>query len=478
MPPLARTLRTSIVTAATIAALAANAEPIAPQKAARTSQAILSALVETNGVPGMGGAVWQDGAVVWSDAAGLRDIENHIPVDDNTVFRLASVSKVVTAVAAARLVEQGRLNIDAPVQTLVPGLSPQWPAITSRQLAAHISGIPHYQDEDDDRGGVRYATVADAVKIFKDRQLLSAPGTKYSYSSWGYTLLSAAIERAADKQFLDFLSADITRDLAIGRDATDSANPNATRAYEFNNGRVARAAPHDYSYTWAGGGLGATPRALAEFGGRLLQGALVRRETLQWMWTPAKLENGNDVADDAYRVGFGWRIATDTDGARIVHHAGVALGARSALVLWPEQSFAVSLLSNALWVSSIEQSAAMLAAPFKPTPPTLNARACPLTGTRYEGRFGDVAIRGASQFRMDDGICIGSIAGDPAMGSYFNNGPQKDLIDLRIIAIDPGTGLARAALVTPNGAYDLRAQPDGSYVASFSSKRSIVLTFR
>lgn len=478
MPPLARTLRISIVAAATIAGLVANAEPIAPQKAARTSQAILSALVETNGVPGMGSAVWHNGAVVWTGAAGLRDIENRIAVDDNTVFRLASVSKVITAVAAARLVEQGRLNIDAPVQTLVPGLSPQWPAINSRQLAAHISGIPHYQGEDDDRGDVRYATVTDAVKIFKDRQLLYAPGTKYSYSSWGYTLLSAAIERAANKPFLDFLSADIARDLSIGRDATDGKNPNASRAYEFKNGTVARAAPHDFSYTWAGGGLGATPRALAEFGGRVLQGEILRRQTLEWMWTPAKLANGNDVAEDAYRVGFGWRIATDTDGARIVHHAGVTVGARSALVLWPEQSFAVSLLSNALWVSSMEQSAAMLAAPFKPTPPTLNARACPFTGTRYEGRLGDVAIRGAAQFRLDDGICIGRIAGDPAMGSYFNNGPQKDLTDLRIIAIDPGNGLARAALVTPNGVYDLRAQPDGTYVAAFSAKRSIVLTFR
>jgi CubicO group peptidase (beta-lactamase class C family) len=131
----------------------------------------------------MGGAVWRDGKIVWTSAAGYRDLENRIPADENTIFRLASVSKIVAATAAARLAEQGRLNIDAPVQTMVPGLSQQWPAITTRQLAAHTSGIPHYQSEDENRGHTRYPTVADAVKIFNGRQLLFAPGTKYSYSS-------------------------------------------------------------------------------------------------------------------------------------------------------------------------------------------------------------------------------------------------------------------------------------------------------
>lgn len=142
----------------------------------RVSDRIVSDLVATNGVPGMGAAVWIDGRVVWTGSAGLRDIERGLPVDGNTIFRLASVSKVVAATAAARLVQEGKLDPDVPVISMMPLLRSDWSKITTRHLAAHISGLPHYQDADDDRGRVHYATVDDAVRIFAKRDLLFAPG--------------------------------------------------------------------------------------------------------------------------------------------------------------------------------------------------------------------------------------------------------------------------------------------------------------
>ncbi|MDQ3040033.1 MAG: beta-lactamase family protein, partial [Pseudomonadota bacterium] len=169
----------------------------ADASASRVSNLILSALVGTNGVPGMGASVWRNGDVAWTGSAGYRDLDLKRPVDANTIFRLASVSKLFAATAAAKLREQGSLNVEAPVRSIVGYLPDRWPAITSAQLAAHTSGIPHYQTADANRGGHRFATVREAVGVFQDRDLLFTPNKSYHYSSYGYTLLTAVVEESS-----------------------------------------------------------------------------------------------------------------------------------------------------------------------------------------------------------------------------------------------------------------------------------------
>ena len=181
--------------------------------------------------------------------------------------------------------------------------------------------------------------------------------------------------------------------------------------------------------------------------------------------------------DGENALGFGWRTGKDFDGDRIAHHAGVTIGARSALVMWPDRSVAVSLLSNALWVSSIEQSAMMIAAPFKPAPAGLVAAICPIKAAQYVGLFGDGRVLGTANFAIEDGVCVGDIAVDKPFGDFFNPFPQKDALKLRVVGIDAEGGLSRAALVTPIGVYDFRARSDGSHSARFGPKRVLSLTF-
>jgi serine beta-lactamase-like protein LACTB, mitochondrial len=447
------------------------------EQAALVSEKILSALIETNGVPGMGAAVWRNGKVVWSGSAGYRDVERKLPVNSDTIFRLASVSKLISVAAAARLKQDKFLDVDQPVASILPYLSNKWAPLTTRQLAAHTAGVPHYQDIDAKRGGIYYTNVRDAVNIFDDRDLLFSPGSKYSYSSWGYTLLSAVVEQRAAMPFVAYVEKRITPGLVIVPDATDSGNTAASKAYEFVDAQARPAAPHDYSYTWAGGGFGATSKSLAEFGGRMMRGKIVSPETFDWMLKPTTLNDGSVAMDGDNVVGFGWRTSKDADGDRVAHHAGVTIGARSALVLWPERSVAVSLLSNALWVSSIEQSAMMIAAPFKPEPAGLVASPCPTKVAHYEGKFGDSRVAGASRFAFENGVCVGEIVLDKLLADYFNAFPQRDALKLRVIGIDPSGGLPRAALVTPIGIYDFRAQADGSYCARFGPKRALSLTY-
>lgn len=113
-----------------------------------------------------------------------------------TLFRIGSVAKSMTAYAAAQLFDTGKLDIDAPVQKYVPDFPEKQSVITSRQLLGHLSGIRHY-GRDEFVSRVHYENVNAGLVIFKDDLLLSAPGEAYSYSSYGYNLLSAVIESAA-----------------------------------------------------------------------------------------------------------------------------------------------------------------------------------------------------------------------------------------------------------------------------------------
>ena len=474
-------MRLSIIPIAALVTATATSAPVAAapdDHAAQVSRRILAALVDANGVPGMGAAIWNGGRLIWTGSAGQRDVERKLPVDEHTLFRLASVSKLLAATAAAKLREQGRLDVDAPVSTIVPYLGNDWPAISARQLAAHVSGIPHYQPIDESRGGHRFASVRESVGVFSGRALLSAPGARYSYSSYGFTLLTAAIEAGSGKSYLDYVADEIVPGIAIGPDATGTGNPNASKAYAVANATVSEVAPHDYSYSWGGAGMGATPAALATFGGRLMTGKIVSRATVDWMLQPGKLADGSNVRDEDYDIGFGWRTQRDIDGERTAHHAGVTGGARSTLVLYPDRGFAVSLLSNALWVSSIGQTAMTLAAPFRPLDANAPPRACPVNAARFEGSFGDKPIAGTARFAIDGGICTGEFSASNALGTWVNGFPQKDAVTLRLIGMDRAGGFSRAALVTPIGAYDLRASgTSDEYQALLAGSRALTLRF-
>ncbi|MGO1068213.1 serine hydrolase domain-containing protein [Lysobacter sp. CA199] len=454
--PLSAVCAIALFSLATPSIAADTCDAPTTDAAAATSQRMLQALVDTNAVPGMGAAVWRNGHVVWTGCAGLRDVEARKPVRRDTVFRLASVSKVIAATAAAKLAEEGRLDIDAPVGGVLPWLPAAWSPVTVRQLASHTSGAPHYAGNDlDVLGHVRYPTARDAVGIFSGRALLSAPGTSYSYSSWGYTLLGAMIEATSGEHFLDYVRRHVTDGLAIGADGDASAKT-ASQLYAIEHGATVRMPRTDMSYTWPGGGLSATPEALARFGGRVLEHRIVGTARWRAMQQPTLLASGAAAHERDYDIGFGWRLGRDADGDRIAHHAGITTGARSVLMLWPEQDTAASVLSNALWVSAMEPTAHLLAAPFRPRPPGLIAADCPasgrMTATLKAARFDLQAT-----FRLERGRCVGELAAPAPLREYFAKASAWPSRSLRIVAMTSDGTLSRAALATPFGLYELRA---------------------
>lgn len=442
--------------------------------AASASQAMLDALIRTNGVPGMAASVWRKGKLVWTGCAGWRDLEARAPVQADTMFRLASVSKVIAATAAAKLNEQHKLDLDAPITQPLPWLRSDWSRITLRQLAAHTSGLPHYQAQDAGLGQRHYASSREAVALFSARELLSEPGTEYHYSSWGYTLIGAAIEAASGQHFLDYVAQQVTPGLSIQGD-TDGQGDRVSQLYDLAGGAHRVAQANDFSYTWPGGGLAGTSDALATFGGRLIQGEIVAPPTFAAMLRPAHFANGAPVADSDYQLAFGWRLSADRDGLAVAHHAGVTSGARSALVLWPQQRAAASVLSNALWVSSIDKTAMMLAAPFLPRPAGLKAAACPISAVAYRGRLGERSFDGRLHFERSHGRCVGELSAANSLGDYFKSAQAWSDRSLTVIGLDPDGDLGRAALVSPYGIYDLRALGAGRFEASLGPQLTLEL---
>lgn len=156
--------------------------------------------------PGMSIAVAVKGRVVWAEGIGLADLEQCVPVTPKTRFRIGSTSKPLTSAGAALLYEQKLLDLDAPIQKYVPEFPDKGVTITTRELLGHLAGIRHYNQEEESKPDHdAYHSVTESLKRFEYDPLIAPPGTKFSYSTYGYVLVSAAMEKAAGKDFLSFM---------------------------------------------------------------------------------------------------------------------------------------------------------------------------------------------------------------------------------------------------------------------------------
>lgn len=361
---LALVRRTPLLAIASLAVLfaseAARAQS-ADAEASRLVREMATQLLSTAPHVGLSVAISRDGRTVFAEGFGYADLESRRPVTVNTRFRAASVSKVIAATALGRLMQERRIDLDAPVQRYVPTYPQKAHAITPRLLAGHISGLPHYTGIDR-RENRFYGSVTDALSVFAHIPQQSPPRTFYQYSTHGFTLLSAAIEGAAGKPFLEYQEEAVLKPLGMtstGPDLRAAPHPEMSTFYYFREGQLAKLTEtEDPSYKWAGGGMTSTPSDLIKLANAYLNGFL-SREVVTEMWQSQRLENGNETG-----VGLAWRRDWDFAGRPVMEHAGSMDGTRSVISIWPEQRAAASLMANREWSSAAELSAHMLALPF------------------------------------------------------------------------------------------------------------------
>ena len=308
-----------------------------------SSEALIRTQMTENPVPGFAIAVMVDGEVVWSDGYGYADLEQQVPMTPYSKLRIGSVSKPMAAAAAMRLLDQGKLNINAPVQEYVSYFPEKRWEVTTRQIAGHLGGIRHYRGEEF-LSTQPYATVEEGLQVFLADTLMHSPGSAFLYSSYGWNLVSAVIEGAANASFLQVLEEEVLDPLGLehtAADYPDSLITQRVRFYERSPGGSFINGPYvDNSLKWAGGGLLSSVIDLVHFGDAHLTEGYLSEAALETLFTSLTLPNG-----EATRYGFGW-FTEMRAGRPYYWHGGGSVGGSTMLIMQPEARVVVATHAN------------------------------------------------------------------------------------------------------------------------------------
>ncbi|HMQ61585.1 MAG TPA: serine hydrolase domain-containing protein [Flavilitoribacter sp.] len=311
---------------------------------------LIQDLMTEQRIPGISITILRNGKTLWSEGFGFADLENQSPViPGKTMFRIGSVSKPFSAAALALLYEAGKVDLDAEVQTYVPYFSRKKYPVTVRQVAGHIAGIRHYRGQEF-LSADRYPSVKESLSIFGGDTLLFEPGTKYSYSSYGWNLISAVIEGASGEDFLTYMQREVFDRLGMDHtspDFNDSIIVGRTRYYAVNDkGNLVNAPYVDNSYKWAGGGFIATSDDVARFADAHMNPGFLKPSTLETWIQSQHLKDGS-----ATNYGIGWGSGKDSDGRPWFGHTGGSVGGITMMRVYPAEKLVIAILSNSSDVS-------------------------------------------------------------------------------------------------------------------------------
>lgn len=339
MLPTIRSL--AVVLGALVSVTLAAQQPLDPA-AIRTFEEFVDREMKRDRMTGLSVAVIR-GDAVWARGFGFAEVENQVPATEKSAYRMASVSKPMTAVAALKLAEMGKLDLDAPVQTYVPYFPKKNKTVTVRQLLSHLGGISHYRNYRVE-GNIREPkTVRESIAIFENFDLINEPGTAYSYSSYGYNLIGAAIEGASGRKYEE-----VMRDLVwkpagmtdTRMDSTADIIPHRVTGYRLENKELKRSSFVDISSRFAAGGTRSTVVDMVRFARALDQGKLLSADSIDRMWTSAQTTAGRLVD-----YGLGWSVFP-VNGHFQVNHSGSQQETRTLLVYFPARDLGIAFASN------------------------------------------------------------------------------------------------------------------------------------
>jgi D-alanyl-D-alanine carboxypeptidase len=295
-------------------------------------------------IPGVSIAIVQDGKVVRAKGYGMANVELSVPATEKTVYQLASVTKTFTAATIMMLVEEGKLGLDDKISKHLSDLPAAWDNVTVRQLLNHTSGIKSY------------TSVRDFFKTarvdYKHRQILDlvakepmdfAPGEKWQYNNTGYFLLGMLIEKVTGKTYGDFLDERIFKPLGMSQTRTNDLHaiiPNRAQGYEWNGGVLRNGEYVSPTQPFSAGMLVSSVSDLVKWDAALATEKLLKKSTLEQMWTPTKTSKGG-VAD----YGFGWQV-DKVNGHRLIAHGGGIPGFSTQISRFPDDKLTVIVLTN------------------------------------------------------------------------------------------------------------------------------------
>ncbi len=295
-----------------------------------------------DGIPGLSVGFIKDD-FSWARGFGYADLENKVLASAESSYRLASLTKTITALAVLQLVEAGKIDLDAEIQTYVPYFPrKKWP-VTIRQLLGHLGGISHYRNYAEEGHIKEPKNTRQALAIFQDFDLVAEPGTRYNYSSYGYNLLGAAIEGAAEMSYGDYIQKYIFEPLGMANSRLDNPLdliPNRVRGYQLVKGELKNSEYVDISSRFAAGGVRSTVVDLLKYARAIIDGQLLKESSWRKMFASMALRNGSFTW-----YGMGWGVQP-WDGHFAASHGGSQPETRTHIHIFPVERLAIAVAAN------------------------------------------------------------------------------------------------------------------------------------
>ncbi|HMF15427.1 MAG TPA: serine hydrolase domain-containing protein, partial [Gemmataceae bacterium] len=328
---------------------------VAPAKAyaeaAKALGSFIAAEVEGKRLPALSVALVEDQQIVWARGFGFADPATSTPATAETVYRVGSVSKLFTDIAVMRLVEQGQLDLDAPVTKYLPDFKPENPftkPITLRQMMAHRSGlvreppVGNYFDPTN-------PTLARMVESLNRTKLVYEPETKIKYSNAAIASVGYVLERTQKEPFAKYLQRTLLDPLGMTSSGFEP-RPDLTKKLAHAvmwtyQGREFPAPTFELGMAPAGS-MYSTVLDLGRFtsvlfaGGEGPKGRMLKKESLEQMWTP-QFKKSDEKTD----FGIGFRI-TEFEGHRRLGHGGAIYGFSTELAALPDDKLGVVVIAS------------------------------------------------------------------------------------------------------------------------------------
>src|SRR3989475_13312300 len=284
----------------------------------------IKAEMQRQHIPGLSLAVLKDGQIILAKGYGFANVEHQVSVKPETIFQSGSMGKQFTATAVMMLVEAGKLSLSDPITKYFSDAPDSWKIITVRHLLTHTAGTTDYPRDFDFR---RDYTEDELLKRAEVIPLSFQPGEKWSYSNLGYVLLGILIHKVSGQFYGDFLQERVFQPLGMTTARIISEAdiiPNRAAGYRLVKGELKNQEWDSPSRnTTADGALYLTVYDMAKWDAALYSEKLLKRSSLQQMWTPVKL-NGGKTQD----YGFGWGFGA-VNGHHIIEHGGAWQGFKS-----------------------------------------------------------------------------------------------------------------------------------------------------
>ena len=292
-------------------------------------------------IPGLALAVIKDGKMVIARGYGFANVEHQVPVKPETIFQSGSTGKQFTATAVMMLVEEGKLTLDDKITKYFPDGPKAWRNITVRHMLTHTSGMTDYPEDFDLR---RDYTEDELYQRIKTIPLAFHPGEKWSYSNLAYVMLGILIHKISGKFYGDFLQDRIFKplDMSTARIISEAdIVPNRAAGYRMVNGQVKNQNWVSPTLnTTADGALYLTIYDMAKWDAALYTEKLLKKSSLEQMWTPVKLNDGK-----THPYGFGWALG-QVRGHHVIEHGGAWQGFKAQISRYVDDKMTVILFAN------------------------------------------------------------------------------------------------------------------------------------